>query len=364
MAEPFFRVEMLPASYGDCIWVEYGQGADVHRLLIDGGPVDTFQSIADRIDRMPAGDRVFELIVLTHVDADHIEGLVRLFAERPLPFVVRRVWFNGWRQMQPAHGLLGPQEGEFLSALLVRRAAGAWKSSDQPLVVDDAGPLPLTTLGGGMTLTLLSPTPATLKRMAKAWKAAVEKKGLRPGELEQAWKKLSEKKKFLPQEGLLGITPDLDALVATQFVKDQAAPNGSSIAFLAEFSGKSALFLADAHPNVVAESLKRLCAERGTPRLPVGAVKVSHHGSKGNTSSALLKLIDTPRWLISTNGDRYEHPDQECMARIIRIAHPQEMYFNYRSDYTEPWLADAAQQKFGYRAIVRSDHDPTLEIKL
>jgi hypothetical protein len=364
MAEPFFRIELLPASYGDCIWVEYGDGAAVNRLLIDGGPVETFQSIARRIDQMPQGDRVFELVVLTHVDADHIEGLVRLFAEKPLPFVVRQVWFNGWRQMEPAHGLLGAQEGEFLSALLVRRTPRAWKPDGKPLVVDDEGPLPRTVLAGGMALTLLSPTPAKLKRMAKAWKAAVEKKGLSPGNLEQAWNKLAEKKKFLPQEGLLGITPDLDALVATQLLSDQAPPNGSSIAFLAEFSGKSALFLADAHPNVVAASIKRLCADRGIARLPVDAVKISHHGSKGNTSIALLKLIESPRWLISTNGDKYRHPDRECVARVIRTAHPRQLYFNYQSVYTEPWLEEAAQQEFGYQAIVRPDADPTLSIKL
>jgi hypothetical protein len=107
-----------------------------------------------------------------------------------------------------------------------------------------------------------------------------------------------------------------------------------------------------------------LCAERGISRLPVGAVKVSHHGSKGNTSSALLKLIDSPRWLISTNGDKYEHPDQECVARIVKIAHPRKMYFNYSSAFTEPWFADAAQRKFGYQAVVRPDRDPTLEIDL
>jgi hypothetical protein len=364
MAHPFFRIEMLPATYGDCLWVEYGSGEDTYRMLIDGGPVSTFESIAKRIEMMPQGDRVFELIVLTHVDADHIEGLVRLFAEQPLPFVVRQVWFNGWRQMRASPGLLGAMEGDFLSALLVRRVPSAWKADAKPWVVLKDGPLPYLTLPGGMTLTLLSPTAAKLQRMARVWQAAIGKKGINPGDLEAAWQALAKKKKFLPKKGLLGATSELDKLLKKQFLTDQAVPNGSSIGFLAEFGKKSALFLADTHPNVVAASIKRLCTERGIRSLQVDAVKVSHHGSKHNTSDALLRIIDSPRWLISTNGDKFKHPDKTCIARILKIAQPKTIYFNYESPYTKPWLAKVAQQKFEYRAVVRSGKDLTLEVVL
>jgi hypothetical protein len=364
-AKPFFHIEMLPATYGDCLWVEYGAGKGPHRLLIDGGPFGTFESIANRIRRMPQGDRVFELIVLTHVDADHLEGLVRLFADQPLPFAVDQVWFNGWRQMKKSHGLLGALEGDFLSALLARRAPHAWKVDAKPWVVLKDGSLPCVPLSGGMKLTLLSPTPAKLQRMAKAWEAAVEKEGMSPGDLEAAWQKLVKKKKFVPRKGLLGTDPDLDELLKKQFVMDQAVANGSSIAFLAEFERKSALFLGDAHPDVVVASVKRLCQERKiATRLRVDAVKVSHHGSKANTSDALLKLIESPRWLISTNGDKFKHPDKACVARILKIAQPERLYFNYASRYTQLWLAEATRKKYRYEAIVRPEGDLTLEVRL
>jgi metal-dependent hydrolase (beta-lactamase superfamily II) len=61
---------------------------------------------------MPAGEKAFELVVLSHVDSDHVEGLVRLFAEKPLPVTVRKVWFNGWRQINPKHTLLGAVQGD------------------------------------------------------------------------------------------------------------------------------------------------------------------------------------------------------------------------------------------------------------
>jgi hypothetical protein len=205
-----------------------------------------------------------------------------------------------------------------------------------------------------MRLTLLSPSTATLEKMARAWESAMDKAGIPPGNLEAAWKRLGQSKKFLPKQGLLGVTPDLDALLKKQFIKDQAAPNGSSIAFLAEYEGKSALFLADAHPNVVCNSIRRVCAERGIARLPVNAVKISHHGSKRNTSAALLKLIQCPSYLISTNGDQFKHPDKECIARIVRFGNPERLYFNYRSEFTKPWLTKSAQDRHGYRAVARA----------
>lgn len=84
MAAPFLSVELLPARHGNCIWIEYVRD-DVYRILIDGGPVDTFERIQKRLAKTPAGDQAFELILLSHLDADHVEGLVRLFAEAPYP---------------------------------------------------------------------------------------------------------------------------------------------------------------------------------------------------------------------------------------------------------------------------------------
>lgn len=364
MSMPFFRVEMLPARLGDCLWIEYGRGDDVRRILVDGGPVSTFVSIQKRLAQMPMGDHAFELIVLSHVDADHIEGLVRLFAENPLPFVVNKVWFNGWRQMNPASRLLGALQGEFLSALLADRVPRSWDSKSKPWVVPEQGKLPSFSLAGGMKLTLLSPSPARLDKMAKAWKSAIEKEGLSPGNLKAAWKALAQRKKFLPREGLLGAAPDLDALLKKQFLKDDAIPNGSSIAFLAEYESKSILLLADAHPDLVAQSMQRLCKERGVGRLPVSAVKVAHHGSKHNTSEALLKSIDSPWYLVSTNGDQFRHPDKECIARILRVGKPSRLYFNYQTKYTKPWLSDAAQRKYRYKAITRAASDLTLQVDL
>jgi hypothetical protein len=359
-----FTIEMLPARHGDCLWIEYGEPTYVRRILIDGGPVSTFPFIEQRIAQVPMGERSLELVVLTHVDADHVEGLVRFFASNPVPLVVKRVWFNGWRQMEQAHGLLGAMQGEFLSALLVRRTPAAWDQDAKPWVVPDAGPLPTTPLDGRLTLTLLSPTVKKLDQMRAEWKSVMEKAGIKPGDLDAAWKKLGEQKKFLPTDGLLGNGPNLDELLEKLFLQDKAKPNGSSIAMLAEYGGKSILLLADAHPDAVASGIRRLCAARGIPRLRVEAVKVAHHGSKNNTSEELLGLIESPIYLVSTNGDQFQHPDEECIARIIRYGKPEKLYFNYETQFTKPWLSADAQSANGYAAVVRKDADLSLKLAL
>lgn len=353
----FFRIRMLPALHGDCLWIEYGADERTRRVLIDGGPIGAWSALESQVRSLPAGDRRIELIVLTHVDTDHVDGLVRLFAEPPpWPFVVRDVWFNGWRHMEPAHGLLGGRQGEFFSALLAQRLdAGQWNRAFDggPVVVHDDAPLPRVELPGGLALTVLSPTPAKLDKMRDAWRKDV--RDFDPGDLDAAWTVLARQKKYLPTDGLLGSTPELDALLEKQSRPDQAAANGSSIAFLAELadSGQSALFLADAHPDVVCASIRRLLDERGEDTLHVGAVKVSHHGSKANTTDELMSLVRAPKFLISTNGGTFGHPDAEAMQRIVArsAVQPPALVFNYRCATNEPWRSAERQRELGFDAV-------------
>ena len=350
----FFRIEMLPALHGDCLFVEYGDSARTRRLLIDGGPIATYKHLEARLDALPAGDRRFELVVMSHVDTDHVEGIVRLLANQPLPIRIIDLWFNGWNHLSSGGRVLGGKQGEFLSALIVRRFEDdQWNGafSGQAVVVPDDGPLPERTLAGGLKLTLLSPTPATLAQMRKAWEKDLGP-SVTPGDLDAAWQRLAQLKAYLPGQGLLGTTPELDSLLERQLKVDNSAANGSSIAFLAEFAGKSCLFLADAYHEVITASLKRLLQQRGQPVLKVDAVKVAHHGSAGNVSDELLALIDSPRFLVSTNGSRFQHPDAEAMQRIIaRSLHqPPTLCFNYASTTTRSWASPARQAELTYRA--------------
>lgn len=350
--KPFYYVDMLGAHHGDCFWVEYGRGAKTSRFLIDGGPIGAFESLDARIQKLTPKQRALELVVMSHVDTDHVDGLVRLFGEKPLRCTVNDVWFNGWDHLDT--GRLGGAQGEFFSALVMHRLGSKkWNNAfgGEAIVVEDDGDLPVKKLKGGMKLTIISPTRARLKALRSAWKTAVNKRKFTPGDLDKALKVLASDKKYLPDGGLVLGDDALARLVRAQAKPDNAAANGSSIAFLAEYAGKSCLFLADAHTKVVISGLKRLLEERGEDRLKVDAVKISHHGSKGNTSAELISLVDAKYFLISSNGDQFEHPNREPIALIIDGAKRKPtICFNYRTKFNRYWFDETRQEKLGYTA--------------
>jgi hypothetical protein len=199
-------------------------------------------------------------------------------------------------------------------------------------------------LPGGMRLVLLSPTPAQLKKLAPVWTRELKRYGLEPGAR-------VDYSRFL--KGKPSTSTDVDQLADSPFAGDGGIPNGSSIAVLAEFSGASVLLSADAHAPVLAESIRTLLRQRGgAPKLKLDALKVSHHASQNNLSTELLKLLDCPRYLVSTNGDHFSHPDREAIARIIKHGGSRpSLHFNYRSKYNEVWARPDLQEQYGYVAF-------------
>ena len=367
MSDKFLQIELLKAAHGDCVWLEYGTEHRQWRLLIDGGPIGAYESLQRKIDTLLDGDRTLELVVLTHVDTDHVDGLLRLFAHprEDWKFSTKDVWFNGWRHLDQS--VLGGNQGEFFSALIVDRLGeGQWNRAfdHAPVVVPEHGPLPRVKLAGDCTLTLLSPSPEKLQAMRKAW--ARDIKAFKPGDLDAAWSALASQKKYLPNKTLLGSSAEIDVALARQAKPDSAAANGASIALLLEYAGLSLLLLADAHADVVCASIRRLLSERGLQRLRVDAVKVAHHGSKANINDELLSLIESPHFLISTNGDIFGHPDEEAIQRIIaRSWHrPPTLHFNYRTTFNQTWDDATREHDLGYATRYETSESEPLVLRL
>jgi beta-lactamase superfamily II metal-dependent hydrolase len=340
------KLEMLAAGHGDCLWLEYGDPAHPRRVLIDGGPKSTYaRALRPKLGALSADQLPFELMVVTHIDADHIAGSLELLSDAAANFHPREVWFNGFRHLpDEAPKTLGPIQGELLTGrILASKTRWNGAFDEAAVVVPAAGPLPRVELEGGLVLTLLSPTPDRLAALKPQWEDAVRKAGLdpeRPAEL------LTAKEGF---QLLSGGPPDVDALAQSPFSEDSAAPNGSSIALLAEFEGRRLLLAADAHPGVLKASLDRLAAG-GKTRLD--ACKLSHHGSKANTSPALLRALDCPVYLFSTNGAYFKHPDREAVARVIKLGGAKpSLHFNYRTDYNSCWDSQPLREEYGYSTV-------------
>jgi beta-lactamase superfamily II metal-dependent hydrolase len=334
-----FRIEMLPAEQGDALFIEYGSRSSPSRVLIDAGVRKTSAAVKARIEQVPMkrNKRHFDLLIVTHVDSDHIGGIPKLLNDPSLGLEFDDVWFNGWRHLQPDR--LGPVEGEIVSAQLDKRR-DKWNAAwdEKAVVVRPRGRLPQRELPGGMTLTLISPTRERLEVLRDEWKKVVEDAGLDAGVQDE---NLDEAARRRGIPDLLGDRIDIEERAAVPLKPDKAPANGSTIAVLAEFGTgsdrRSCLLTGDAHPDVFEEGLRRLCRDRRVEHIAVDALKVPHHGSRFNVSTAALDLIETDRYLFSTNGTQTDHPHLEGVARTIMRGGKPTLYFNYRSEFTAPW---------------------------
>jgi hypothetical protein len=345
-----FAIEMLPADNGDCLWIEYGDPSRPRRILIDCGAVSAARTVASRIELIGApSERVFELFVLTHIDADHINGVLPLFGNPSLNAHFEDIWFNGWHQVSQ---FLGVKQGEDFSKLLEDPARSLpWNRAvtlkgekyPAPMVLRSDKPPPTFELPGGLRLTLLSPGADQLKRLGREWRHVLLE--LAPGKAMLGRRRppppVSDFAKF-----------DLEALVRKPVKKDASVANGSSIALLAEFDEHAILLTGDAHAEVLARSITALQRARGreNEKLKLDALKLSHHGSANATTVELLALLDCPRYLVSSNGNIFYHPDREAMARVILQGGKRPMLcFNYRSPLNELWDAPALKARYDYR---------------
>jgi hypothetical protein len=272
-------IEMLPARNGDCLWITYGSGPHRHHVLIDGG----YEASSELVRQRFAADAKvrLDLMILTHIDEDHILGGIQLLARDELTADrVDDVWFNGWKQLVDVpveDDELGAKQGEYFSALLDKKGL-AWNRAfaGGPICVPSNGAPPTATLKGGLKLTILSPDTSKLRTLHAKWKAELKGTKIKPGDFDAAFKLLRDDSKYDTDElGPLNIAK----LAEAAFKEDNTAPNGSSIAVLAEYEGKRLLLTGDAHPSVMAATLERLGYTRETP-LAVDVLKLSHHGSQ------------------------------------------------------------------------------------
>ncbi|HEY6801946.1 MAG TPA: MBL fold metallo-hydrolase [Pyrinomonadaceae bacterium] len=346
-----FRLDLMPAQQGDCLWIEYGDPRNPSRLLVDGGTPSTYRTLKKRIESLPKNKRRFELVIISHIDLDHIGGMVELLKHPPAGLEIGDIWFNGFKHLpaQRASPTLSVRQAEDVTREL-EKGLFPWNEAfagGAIYVVNPKRPQQLS-LPGGMKLTLLSPYLKQLENLRPKWAKEIErlereKRGIRPIGLGPTLARL----------------PDVATLADSPFKEDTAEANGSSIAVLAEYEKKEIVLGADAFASVMVQSLKSVLTKRRKAKLPLKAFKLSHHCSKANLSKDLLSIIDCSNYLISSNGNIHSHPDNEAIARLLRYGGTKKkLYFNYLSSQNKVWNSGRLQQRFGYTPVYGNGTDP------
>jgi beta-lactamase superfamily II metal-dependent hydrolase len=346
------ELRFLPAAEGDAIWVRWGDDLE-YQLMVDMGKENSGKLIRSRLEDLAKGERHFELLVITHIDGDHIGGVLTGLAEAaPLEgLAFDDIWFNGWAHLHgrtiPPPGVgsglepMGAAQGQRLTSWLT----GPWNEAFGRGPVARQEPLRVVNLSDGLNLTILGPTAERLEALQATWELEVElaiEKGSLPASA--GLEALGRKKPVRPE---LASKADLRSLANEASDPDPSKSNGTSITMLMEWRKRRVLLTGDAFGADVVAGLGRLAPP--SP-VPIDVFKLPHHGSDGNVTTALVKAVECPNWVFSSNGAKHYHPDAMAVARVLVNASHPRLLFNVPSEFNQWWCDETWQTTFEYEA--------------
>lgn len=307
MEEILSSIEVLKASYGDCLFVTIQNEGAVYTIMIDGGIPSTY-SFKNKKQKTEAGTlklkltelrekgRCIDLLIITHVDNDHIGGISKWFEEdMPSPDFVKRIWMNDDAEINANQSLNNtPGQAASLKDTLTKNG---FNLENQIVKGKEF------SFNWGK-ITILAPTPEDHNKVARKIGANLDNK-----ENNNYKKNIKQ----LVEEGW-----------KVEAVSDE---NDASIAFLLQTNdGEKDLFLGDGNIDTIIESLNGI--KRAEKRINCKWVKLSHHGSKNNFKPEFLDYVRAENYIFSSNGDYYGHPDKDVMAWLVDKT-ASKLWFNY-----------------------------------
>ncbi len=369
------NLHVVQARYGDCLILEYGLAGASRYMLIDGGPSnvygDNLRPVLQGIREKGGG---LDFVVLSHVDDDHIVGLVDLLSELqyqrenglPETIPIGQLWHNTFsdtigRGVETRFNTLMARSGTVRSAMpsadrtnrdiakgdTLTRAAGDLdlpinESFDPSYVVSleqTRDPIVVENL----SLRIVGPNKTNLAALRQEWLDWLDE-----------------------QEDRI-LVRDMGQSERAAMRADTRVPNLSSIMFLAEAGGKTILLTGDGRSDHLLEGLRQAQLLDASGRLHVDVLKLPHHGSRHNTSEAFLQAVTASKYVISASG-RYGHPSGQTLEWIVAAPRDQgpivEIYVTKRTESVEQLLQRYDPATYGYSLIEMpaGDHAMVLEL--
>lgn len=325
------KVYLLPADEGDFIWVRYGNNENYANILIDGGTKDSGTEYANVIQFIADYGETIEALILTHIDYDHIQGVVDGISRVPsniLKKVVKRILFNTCRAISREQGQAVDEKKCVENQVIGNIYTRAYGIEDAIALMDllkekDVVDRVMDYIVSGMEMIwdknafirIISPGKKELNQFLNKWEPYCEEADV-----------------SVYAANLESTRTNLTDLMEEPLGSDSSINNAASIAFLFEYEDMRIAFLADAKSSVCIRGLKELKI-----KLPyeVDVLKLSHHGSKSNTSDALLKNLKTGIYALSTNGNRQRVPNKAVVAHLLKNAPKHEVTLVCNYDWWE-----------------------------
>ena len=278
---------------GDAAYVRFPDGRD---MLVDGGPNDKVLGCLGKY--MPFWDRHINIVLMTHPQRDHLQGLIAVLDRYDVDYFVRSDIDNATEGYQELQDVV--------------------KKKNIPVKFATRGE---TISVASTTLSVLWPSSDQIARM----------------------------KPTLSSSGPLSpLSPQVLGSQSTDL-------NDGSIVFWLRYGSFDALFTGDADTHVE-ENYRNEVALRlrsGQALNVLEVLKVPHHGSKTGISETFIQRLKPKLAVISVGKNSYGHPNAEIInrladteSRVLRT--DQEGDIEVVSD-GKNWIVETGKNKYGIK---------------
>ena len=380
-----FSLDVRRARKGDCLILHYGSKDDPGLALIDGGPAQVYTPhLKPRLTQIRKArglgnneSLAVDLLMVSHIDDDHINGILELTKElvdakdsrQPLPLKVRSFWHNTFDD------IIGNRPEELLAAVTASFGAAALSGEPDTEGLDpdaatvlasveqgfrlreDAknlglrinpefeGKLVMTTDGKmidmnkGLKLTVAGPMKAELVALQKDY---------------DTWlKKHKDEKKT--KAALASFT-------------DTSVANLSSLVLIAEVGGKRMLLTGDARGDKILQGLELVGLLKKNGKMHVDILKMPHHGSDRNIEPIFFQRVTADHYVFSGNGE-HGNPERatlkmlldECGGKdfTIHLTYPiGEIDIEREKDWNKEQAKEKTRKKKNPELTVRENWSP------
>ena len=318
-------LEAIKAKHGDCLLLQWGTAAKKRTALIDGGPSSVYADfLRDRIEALAGSGKLeLELVMLSHIDDDHINGLLDFAKEvedgDAPDVVVRALWHN------TLEGLLDDPLTERTGTAATAAIEGALAMPPGTSDVWTAKVIASVPQGqqlGGFATRLgwkLNPGFPSKLVMRGGGKDGVKIKGLELTVVAPAVEELETLRKFWKK---------LRKKDITAAYSDDSPYNLSSIVVLAEFGGRRILLTGDARGDLVLQGLDELGLLDADGAIHVDVLKLPHHGSRNNVEPEFFERVTADHYVVSGDRVKFPNPAKDTM-KMLHAARGDDDYKVY-----------------------------------
>lgn len=344
------KLTIFQSDKGDCLLLTSG-GSKPVRMLIDGGMKASFQKhVAPALSKLPKLD----LVYLSHIDDDHIAGVLQLMDDTvawrvygyqksignghfrkptvPKPPRIEALWHNSFAEQIPTNtgeieDMLAASAESMLAvngasaceayhssvgiissvnqAVQLRRRASA-EQLGIPVNQPAGGRLMMVETAqnviklGPLKIWVIGPLRAELKRLRDQWNDWLDKNKKR---LDAIRAKANEDRRNMGlSEFDRLLQPMLEQAKQLGDRSKVTVPNLASLTLFVEENGKRVLLTGDGHADDILKGLDKRGLLRSDGSIHVDVLKVQHHGSEHNIEGDFCKRVTADHYVFCGNG--------------------------------------------------------------